>query len=443
MRIFLFFSLIFSSGDSIVIDAGSNGYDAYVYDCSTSSDSCKQINKTSTDISIPSLYFDQAIVSDLKTHIDTLMEENDISDLQTPIYVCGTSAFRVLSERQLNRIRELILNEFTGYNISVNVISLGQEAVYSYISVNSVLNREPGNTVMVISLSSGGHFLVYEALNSNKKYKKEITYKGQKVTLKVMKFSEFSRAESWENHTVNVVGEAKSLKVETPCVASGYSVNFPSEIDNIISLTGASGSTSCYDHIKETNCKYVSPYNKPKAFYNSHMFPSDFSDAIDQREIYGIDLFTSVYISVSKGTLDQNEQINSSITKDKLGEFCGYSMTEINANYCNSNDCTGTDAYLYTDCFDLSLMRLILEGYLIEDKNITLLYSSGDTEVGWYHGVSMANVDDVFLEAEKSYVLTIFIFVLVFVVIVLVISFIVYKINKRRYKKVIESNDTQ
>lgn len=309
----------------------------------------------------------------------------------TPVVLRATAGLRMVGEDAANvilgKVRTLLRESDFRFDSDdwATILAGNEEAVYSWITVNYLLDRKPDDTVGTLEMGGGSAQVAYvprdespEASSANCSLGDEkVDFKGRDLPLYTVSHLDFglqkARAIALEKF------EETSKLSDNACINSGASVEMAVPFDDSgkkLTMSGNGDYAKCRQLVDEN---VVMPAMGASCgcdvcTYRSAAQPQSIPEYV------AIAFYLERTVSLGLSTPLTVKDI-----REKGEEVCAMSVDEVQAKYPQVPNGVATDL-----CFDLAFMTLHLErGHGIHESSNTklmVLDKIKDVELGWCLG---------------------------------------------------------
>lgn len=315
---------------------------------------------------------------------------------QTPVFLRATAGLRMAGEETAELILSNVRTSLkaSGFRFDddswASILGGNDEGIYSWITVNYLLNRAPGNTVGTLEMGGGSSQVAYVprdtsliAASGNCSLASEpLDFKGSRLSLYTYSHLKYglkkARAVALENF------ETESRLVDNPCINKGSPVKTVLPFDETgkeLTLTGTGDYTSCRKLVDEIlaipargecDCDACTYHGLPQP----RPVPEYVAIAFYLERTVALGLTTPLTVAD---------------IRTKGEEICGMSVKDVEAKYTNVPNGVASDL-----CFDLAFITSHLEnGHGLHESlgtKLMVVDKIKGVELGWSLGGMFAEM---------------------------------------------------
>ncbi|CAN8063130.1 unnamed protein product [Agarophyton chilense] len=307
----------------------------------------------------------------------------------TPVVLRATAGLRMAGDEVANSILREVRTYLrtSGFRFDddswASILSGNEEGIYSWITVNYLLDREPYDTVGTLEMGGGSSQVAYvprdKALNSGSSNcstsEENLDFKGEMLDLYTTSHLGFGLQKG--RATALKMFQEKNLLRDNPCLNAGGEVQvaIPFEEDQKLTMTGKGDYTACRKLLDE---QFMDPSmgqcTCDLCTYHGSAQPPPIPEYV------AIAFYRGRTVEIGLGTTLTVRDL-----RQKGEEICEMSVEDVTAKYPEVPQGVATDL-----CLDLAFITLHLEhGHgITEESGTTLMVMEriNDFELGWCLG---------------------------------------------------------
>lgn len=408
------FSLEVDEGFALLIDAGSTGSRAFIYDLTEAYEETEAVERTVRSskgkkvMNGLSTYMDKepAVIMDYLAPIFLNASAQIPSEYHksTQVYIKGTAGMRLLPEEKQEKLWNTVVkhlnederNPFTIYRENLGTIDGDSEAYYAALSSNYIAKSIDGNLMRVPGVDMVG------ALDMGGSSTQVIVNKDSKEGQKVKKEDFWSY--SWINYGVEKVREKVEELVaagdggKNPCTPAGYSMEHE---ESGKTLTGSGDPSRCYEMVTEViwqdkACETATT-SKNKEKHEEPCYLAGVEHPPLTGKFYAMSVYFYALDAVQHlGSVKLEHWPTPSLheLKQAVHSFCAADW-EHAQSWLNRAHRYTQDRNVPNRCLESMYLVTLLEhafGYDEHSRNITFALNIEGREVEWTLGFVLANV---------------------------------------------------
>ncbi|KAI0560500.1 ectonucleoside triphosphate diphosphohydrolase isoform cra-b [Gracilaria domingensis] len=308
---------------------------------------------------------------------------------ETPVVLRATAGLRMVGDQVADSILQEVRKYLrtSGFRFDedswASILSGNEEGIYSWITVNYLLDREPFDTVGTLEMGGGSSQVAYvprdNALNSDSSNcstsEENLDFKGKRLDLYTTSHLGFGLQKG--RATALKMFQEKGLLQDNPCMNPGgpVEVAIPFEEDQKLAITGTGDYAACRKLLDEN---FMDPSmgqcTCDLCTYHGSAQPPPIPEYV------AIAFYRGRTVEIGLDTTLTVRDI-----RQKGEEICAMSVEEATAKYPEVPQGVATDL-----CLDLAFITLHLEhGHgITEESGTTLMVMEkiNDFELGWCLG---------------------------------------------------------
>ncbi|PXF47097.1 Guanosine-diphosphatase [Gracilariopsis chorda] len=319
----------------------------------------------------------------------------------TPVVLRATAGLRMVGEEVANSILGEVRNylKSSGFRFDddswASILSGNEEGVYSWITVNYLLDRGPHNTVGTLEMGGGSSQVAYvprdRTLNSGSANcsttEEGLDFKGEKLSLYTTSHLGFGLQKA-RALSLNMFKD-KDLLSDNPCVNSGapQDIAIPFEEDQTITVSGKGDYAACRRLLDENLMDpSMGKCDCDVCTYHGSAQPPPIPEYV------AIAFYLGRTVAIGMQTPLTVKDIRL-----KGEEVCSMTVEEVKAQYPEVPSGDATDL-----CLDLAYIALHLEhGHGITENSgasLMVMEKINDFELGWCLGAMQQTMEKLALK---------------------------------------------
>jgi Golgi apyrase len=399
-------------GFALLIDAGSTGSRAFIYDLTEAHEEYEAVERTVRSSK------GKKVMNGLSTYVDK--EPKEIMDYLAPIflnasaqipseyhkstqvYIKGTAGMRLLPEEKQEKLWSTVVeylnkderNPFTIYRENLGTIDGDSEAYYAALSSNYIAKSIDGNLMRIPGVDMVG------ALDMGGSSTQVIVNKNSREGEKVKKEDFWSY--SWINYGVEKVREkveelaAAAEGRANPCTPTGYSMEHEGSGKTLV---GSGDPARCYEMVTEVIwqdkiCEAAASSKKEKG---EPCYLAEVEHPPLKGKFYAMSVYFYALDAVQQlGSVELEHWPTPSLyeLKQAVHSFCATDWDHAQS-WLNRAHRYTQDRNVPNRCVESMYLVTLLEhafGYDEHSRNITFALNIEGREVEWTLGFVLANV---------------------------------------------------